>query len=169
MQADGCNLAGMDQCLEDTKLLKLKTCIAEDLWKVSDIPDPNFRGTDMDEESCQMIIEKKAPIPVETPDDCLKAKFSMDEYGKITRRFFEYNNKNAKNIGDKIEDVIPDEPILCYVESALYPCPESGEFGRLKFEIDNVHKFHELRYWIDENDVPKRLKQIQSQANANAP
>ena len=133
------------------------------MWLVSDIPEP-----DLDEESCQMILKRKAAIPVPTPDDCLEAKFSMEEFGQITRRFFEYNNKEARNIGDKIEDVIPDKPILCYVESAEYTC---GFFDRQKFEnglFDGSKEFHEFRYWMDENDVPKRLKQMQDQSNAAA-
>ena len=46
--------------------------------------------------SCQMVLNKQAAIPVATPDDCIGAKFSVEEFGTITRRFFEYNDFEMK-------------------------------------------------------------------------
>ena len=158
VQADGCNLKGMGSCPDDTKQLKIKTCMAGEWWQASDKPDP-----DMGEESCQMILNNKAAVRVATPDDCLRAKFSIEEFGTITRRFFEYKEFNTKKIGKELQDVIADEPILCYVDSAKFTC---GDFDRKKFQhyeqelLDSSTEFHDLRYWIDEKDVPKRLKQV---------
>ena len=158
VQADGCNLKGMGSCPDDTKQLKIKTCMAGEWWQASDKPDP-----DMGEESCQMILNNKAAVRVATPDDCLRAKFSIEEFGAITRRFFEYKEFNIKKVGKELQDVIADEPILCYVDSAKFTC---GDFDRKKFQhyeqelLDSSTEFHDLRYWIDEKDVPKRLKQV---------
>ena len=126
--ADGCKLTGMDPCHEDTKKLKIKTCMAGTLWQVSDKPD-----ADLDEETCQMIRQNKAAIEVSTPDECLEQSFSLKEFGKITRRFFEYKEVNVKKVGKTLKDVLPDKPIMCYVESDLYTC---GDFVREKFDQD---------------------------------
>ena len=153
--ADGCELTGMDPCHEDTKKLKIKTCMAGAVWETSDIPDP-----DVDEESCQMIRKNKAAIEVSTPDECLEASFSLEEFGKITRRFFEYKETVQKTVGNDLEDVLPDKPIMCYVESAQFTC---GEFVREKFDQDTLDaskEFHDFRYWVNEKDVVKRLEQI---------
>ena len=161
--SDGCNLKGMDTCHEDTKRLKVKKCMAGAPWQVSDKPN-----ADLDEETCQMIQQNKAAIQVSTPDECLKAKFSTRKFGKITRRFFEYKEGKVRQVGKTLKDVLPDKPIMCYVESVKYTC---GDFVREKFDqgVLDSKEFHEFRYWIDEEDVPKRLKQIpQDDAFADA-
>ena len=165
VQADGCTPKGMDPCHEDTKRPKIKKCMAGAMSQVSDKPDPDFA----DDETCQMILNNKAATPVATPDDCLEAKFSIEEFGAITRRFFEYKAAETKLVGQKLQDVIPDALILCYVESVKYTC---GHFVRQKFEqplLDALKTFHDYRYWIDEKDVPIRLKQIpEDDARADA-
>ena len=42
VQTSGCNLKGMDPCHKDTKRLKIKKCMAEAMWQVSDKPDPDL-------------------------------------------------------------------------------------------------------------------------------
>ena len=59
--------------------------------------------------------------------------------------------------------MLPDKPIMCYVESELYTC---GPFEREKFDqefLDASKEFHDFRYWIDQKDIPKRLGQITQQ------
>lgn len=156
-------LHGLHHCPVGTRRKILSTCMREEAgWQVSHKPDPE--DPDYEEDSCDMMIDSGKAKAVATPDDCLKEKFA--EVGEINRRFFQYKNE-AKTIGKEMKDVVPDKPIMCYVESTQFKCPK---FERTKIAMFEFKKdFVDYLYWIDESKVLDRLQEMdQDVSNVNA-
>ena len=155
VEVDGCNLIGMHQCTPITKVLKMQSCHAGMLWEHSRKPDEDDFTT-----SCK----SQTGTPVVTPDDCLLKDFP--EAGNIIRRFFEYKNE-ARLTSESVSGLVPKHPIICHIESDLFPC--EGDFGRTPLSLNDIREvvdapngFDDYLYWINENKAKERREQLKA-------